>query len=155
MNLASSGAGILAINRAGMWRQTSTTALSNHGGGVSRPLKCMEIFSENKFRSTNMEALSCDGYICGIWNILIRNSVVNREMKFVRIHGQTQLEVRRGVWPKTINAVGITQMVGVIQTSGRIPCCRLVNYRVISSVGNKLLIGISCFVILQPVMFTT
>ena len=39
-----------------------------------------------------MEALSCDGYICGIRNILIRNSVVNREMKFVRIHGQTQLE---------------------------------------------------------------
>ena len=97
-----------------------------------------------------MEALSCDGYICGIRNILIRNSEVNREMKCVRIHGQTQLEVRRGVRPKTINAVGITQMVGVIQTSGRIPCCRLVNYRVISSVGNEFLIGISCFVILQP-----
>ena len=42
-------------------------------------------------------------------------------------------------------------MVGVIQTSGRIPCCRLVNYRVISSVRNEFLIGISCFVILQPV----
>ena len=102
-----------------------------------------------------MEALSCDGYICGIRNILIRNSVVNREMKFVRIHRQTQLEVRRGVSTKTINAVGITQMVGVIQTSGQIPCCRLVNYRVISSVGNEFLIGISCFVILQPAMLTT
>ena len=55
---------------------------------------------------------------------------------------------------KDNNAVGITQMVGVIQTSGRIPCCRLVNYRVISSVGNEFLIGISCFVILQPAMLT-
>ena len=103
----------------------------------------------------NMESLSCDGYICGIRNILIRNSVVNREMKCVRINGQTQLEVRRGVWPKTINAVGITQMVGVFQTSGRIPWCRLVNYRAISSVGNEFLIGISCFAILQPALFTT
>ena len=81
--------------------------------------------------------------------------MVNREKKFVRIHGQTQLEVRRDVRPKTIHAVGITQMVGVIQTSGRIACCRLVNYRVISSVGNEFLIGISCFVILQPAIFTT
>ena len=32
---------------------------------------------------------------------------------------------------------------------------RLVNYRVISSVGNEFLIGISCFVILQPAMYTT
>ena len=46
-------------------------------------------------------------------------------------------------------------MVGIVQTSGRIPCCRLVNYRVISSVVNEFLIGISCFVIRQPAMFTT
>ena len=62
-------------------------------GGVSRPLKCMEIYGDNSDQ-LNMEALSCDGYICGIRNILIRKSVVNREMKCVRIHGQPQMEVR-------------------------------------------------------------
>ena len=71
MNLPSSGAGILAINRAGMRRQTSTTALSNHlgGGGVSRPLKCMEI-SENKFRSTEHGSIefTVAMVICGIRN---------------------------------------------------------------------------------------
>ena len=46
-------------------------------------------------------------------------------------------------------------MVGIVQTSGRIPFCRRVNYRVISSVVNEFLIGISCFVIRQQAMFTT
>ena len=71
-----------------------------------------------------MEALSCNGYnICGIRNILIRNSVVNREMKFVHrppYTGKLSWRCAAACDQKTINAVGITQMVGVIQTSGRI-----------------------------------
>ena len=62
MNLACSGAGILAINPAAVWCQTSTTAGACGGelhktiqplslkGNISRPLKFMEIY-ENKYWS--------------------------------------------------------------------------------------------------------
>ena len=62
MNLACSGAGILAINPAAVWCQTSTTAGASGGelhktiqplslkGNISRPLKFMEIY-ENKYWS--------------------------------------------------------------------------------------------------------
>ena len=111
----------------------------------------MEI-SENKFRSTEHGSIALRWLY--MWDPDYSDSELSGKSRdeIFRIHRQTQLEVRRG---ETINAVGITQMVGVIQTSGRIPCCRLVNYRVISSVRNKFLICISCFVILQPAMYTT
>ena len=148
MNLASSGAGILAINRAGILRQTSIG-----GGGVSRPLKCMEI-SKNKFRSTEHGSIELRWLY--MWDPQYSDSELSGKSR-EEICPYTRANSAGGAprREKTINAVGITQMVGVIQTSGRIACCRLVNYRVISSVGNEFLIGIFCFVILQPAMFTT
>ena len=74
MNLACSGAGILAINSAAVWYQTSTTADASDGelhktiqppslkgNIISRPLKCMEIYENNYTDPMNMDALDFDG----------------------------------------------------------------------------------------------
>ena len=74
------------------------TALSNHwGGGVSRPLKCMEI-SENKFRSTEHGSIELRWLY--MWDPEYSDSELSgksRDEICPYIHGQTQLEVRRGV----------------------------------------------------------
>ena len=152
MNLASSGAGILAINRAGMWRQTSTTALYNHwGGGGPRPLNVWR-FPKINSDQLNMEALSCD-----MWDPEYSDS---------ELSGKSRDEI--GPYTRANSAGGAPRRVTKDNKccwnypNGRrhpdlcriIPCCRLVNYRVISSVENEFLIGISCFVILQPAMST-
>ena len=71
VNLAYSGAGILAINPAGVWCQTSTTTGAYGGelhktiqplkGNISRPLTFMEIYGKKNTDPMNMDALDFDG----------------------------------------------------------------------------------------------
>ena len=105
----------------------------------------------------NMDALGFDGYICGIRNIVIRNSeqqkpVVNRGMNFVRLNRQTaETQSQADEWYTCDQWLAVVQrrhgqeiLLGLPtcstssrpQMSCRIPLCS----RVICSVGNELLI---------------
>ena len=139
-----------------MTSDVHTTALSNHwGGGVSLSLTCIEI-SENKFRSTEHGSIELR-WLYIMWDPEYSDSELSGKSRD-EICPYTRANSAGGA-PRRVTKDNKCcwnyPNVGVIQTSGRIPCCRLDNYRVISSVGNKFLIGISCFVILQSAMFTT
>ena len=137
MNLACSGAGILAINPAGVWCQTSTTAGASSGelhttiqplkGNISRPQKFMEIY-ENKYWSNEHGCIGFRWWYVGsgiLWfgTQSRRSQMVNRGMNFVHAsrHSWNSIAgwrmVTLHVWPLpgsgpatpwTRNAVGIT-----------------------------------------------
>ena len=96
-----SGAGILAINPAAVWCQTSTTAGASGGelhktiqplslkGNISRPLKFME-FYENKYWSNEHGCIGFRWWYVGsgiLWfgtqSSRLQKPVVNRGMNFV------------------------------------------------------------------------
>ena len=169
MNLACSGAGILAINPAAVWCQTSTTAGACGGelhktiqplkGNISRPLKFMEIY-ENQYWSNEHRCIGFRWWYVTS-GILWFGTPSSRSQWWIAGWTVTCVHASRHSWnpiagwrvvyvwpvpgsgpatPWTRDAVGITHKLCLTSSRPQMSCRIPFFSRVIYSVGNELLI---------------